>query len=69
MLTSAEVRGRLGVVESVLALSGAERERVLGRIDDWPGDKDSADVLDQPLRVWRQAASAGLGLLSTRIWF
>ncbi|MEU2717270.1 hypothetical protein [Streptomyces sp. NPDC007205] len=69
VLTAAEVRGHLDAVESVLALSGAEREQVLGRIDDWPGDKDSADVLDQPLRVWRQAASAGLGLLSSRIWF
>ncbi|MGW1052172.1 hypothetical protein [Streptomyces sp. NPDC002521] len=69
VLTAAEVRGHLEAVESVLALSGAEREQVLGRIDDWPGDKKAAEFLDQPLRVWRQAAAAGLGLMSSRIWF
>ncbi|WP_177235345.1 hypothetical protein [Streptomyces sp. MUSC 14] len=42
--------------EAVLALSGARREQAMGRID-------------QPLRVWRQAAVSGLGLLSSRIWF
>ncbi|EST36132.1 hypothetical protein [Streptomyces roseochromogenus] len=42
---------------------------MLGRIDDWPGDEEAADILDQPLRVWRQTAAAGLGLLSCRIWF
>lgn len=69
VLTAAEVRCRLEAVESVLALPGAERKQVLARIDDWPGDKDPADVLDRPLQVWRQAATAGLGLLSSRIWF
>ncbi|MFG1808161.1 hypothetical protein [Streptomyces sp. NPDC049040] len=69
VLTAAEVRRHLDAVESVLALPAAEREQVLDRIDDWPGHKDSADILDQPLRVWRHAASAGLGLLSSRIWY
>ncbi|KUN09751.1 hypothetical protein AQI95_04135 [Streptomyces yokosukanensis] len=69
VLTAAEVRDRLAAVEAVLALSGGERERVLGRIDDWPGDKEAVDLLDQPLRVWREVAAAGLGLLTCRIWF
>ncbi|MEU6510153.1 hypothetical protein [Streptomyces sp. NPDC046942] len=69
VLTAAEVRDRLETVESVFALSAAEREQVLGRIEDWLGDEDSADVLDRPLRVWQQAAAAGMGLLSCRVWF
>jgi hypothetical protein len=68
VLTAAEVRAHMKSVEAVLALSGAQREQTLGRIDEWLGDADSADVLDQPLRVWRQTAAAGLGLLSSRIW-
>ncbi|GHE06334.1 hypothetical protein [Streptomyces alanosinicus] len=69
VLTAAEVRHHLEAVESVLALSGAERKLVLRRIEDWPGDKEPVGILDHPLRVWRQAAAAGLGLLSCRIWF
>ncbi|KPC61310.1 hypothetical protein ADL29_24870 [Streptomyces chattanoogensis] len=69
VLTAAEVRRCLPEVESALALVGAEREQTLARIDDWPGDKDPVGLLDGPLRVWRQAAASGLGLLSSRIWF
>lgn len=69
VLTAAEVRAHVESVEAVLALSGAERKQALGRIDDWPGDKEPTDILDHPLRVWRQAAAAGLGLLSSRVWF
>ncbi|MET9965285.1 hypothetical protein ABZZ80_05005 [Streptomyces sp. NPDC006356] len=69
VLTADEVRHCLPMVEAALALNGAAREQVLTRIDEWPGDKDSAEILDGPLRVWRQAASARLGLLSSRIWF
>ncbi|AOR30141.1 hypothetical protein BFF78_02810 [Streptomyces fodineus] len=69
VLASAEVHRHLESVESVLAVSGTEREEVLSRIDDWLWHENPADVLDGPLRVWRQAATAGLGLLSSRIWF
>ncbi|MGV4980819.1 hypothetical protein ACVB8X_06065 [Streptomyces sp. NRAIS4] len=69
VLTAGEVRRHLEAVESALAVTGAEREEVLGRMDDWLWHEDPAEVLDGPLRVWRQAATAGLGLLSSRIWF
>ncbi|KOU57716.1 hypothetical protein ADK57_38035 [Streptomyces sp. MMG1533] len=59
----------LPAVAAALALTGAERDQAPARIDDWPGDKDAAALLDGPLRVWRQAAAAGLGLLSARIRF
>ncbi|MEU9792202.1 hypothetical protein AB0E27_16555 [Streptomyces sparsogenes] len=28
----------------------------------------SAALLDGPLRVWRETAEAGLGLLASRVW-
>ncbi|MEU5610040.1 hypothetical protein AB0H03_15105 [Streptomyces sparsogenes] len=68
VVTAGEVRRLLPAVEAALALSGAERERALARIDDWPGDKDAAALLDGPLRVWRETAEAGLGLLASRVW-
>ncbi|KAK1182901.1 hypothetical protein B7755_035065 [Streptomyces sp. NBS 14/10] len=63
-----EVRRRLPAAEAALAVSGAERERALARIDDWPGEKEAEALLDGPLRVWRETAEAGLGLLASRIW-
>ncbi|MEU1800518.1 hypothetical protein [Streptomyces sp. NPDC019937] len=69
VLTSDEVRRLLPAVEGALAVTGAERARVLARIDDWPGDKEPEDILDGPLRAWRNAAGAGAGLLAARVWF
>ncbi|MEU1664394.1 hypothetical protein ABZ547_12400 [Streptomyces sparsogenes] len=68
VVTAGEVRRLLPAVEAALAVAGAERERALARIDDWPGDKDAAALLDGPLRVWRETAEAGLGLLASRVW-
>lgn len=68
LLSSAQVREHLGAVESALCLYGAEREQALGRINDWTGDTSCSDVLDHLLRVWRQAAASGLGLLSSELW-
>ncbi|MFF8864852.1 hypothetical protein ACF08B_22665 [Streptomyces sp. NPDC015139] len=67
VLSAAAVRHRLPRVEAVLALAGEERTRALARIGDWPGDEDPRQLLDGPLRVWREAASAGLGVFSSRI--
>ena len=69
VLTSAEVRRLLPAVEGALAVTGAERTRVLARIDDWKFDEEHEELLDGPLRAWRNAAGAGAGLLSARIWF
>ncbi|MGR3938148.1 hypothetical protein [Streptomyces sp. BRA346] len=69
VFTSAEVRRSLPAVEGVLALAGPERDRVVARIDDWLCDEGPEELLDGPLRVWRDAAGAGLGLLASRIWF
>lgn len=69
VFTSAEVRRLLPAVEGVLALPGAERARVVARIDDWLCDEGPEELLDGPLRVWREAAKAGAGLLASRIWF
>ncbi|WP_159073651.1 hypothetical protein [Streptomyces sp. RTd22] len=70
VLTSAEVRRLLPAVEAAFAMTGAERTRVLARIDDWPSlQEEPEELLDQPLRVWRDTAGAGMGLLAARIWF
>lgn len=69
VLAADEVRRRLPAAEAALAVSGAERERALARIDDWAGEKEAEALLDGPLRVWRGAAEAGTGLLASRVWF
>ncbi|MDX3230088.1 hypothetical protein [Streptomyces sp. ME19-01-6] len=68
VFSAEEVRRRLPAAEAALAVSGAERERAVARIDDWPGEKEAEALLDGPLRVWRETAEAGLGLLASRIW-
>jgi hypothetical protein len=67
VLTVAEARHSLPAVEAVPSPTGPDREHVLTRIDDWPGGKGPATLLDGPLRVWRQAAAAELGLLASRV--
>lgn len=69
VFTSAEVRRLLPAVEGAQALTGAERARVVARIGDWLYDEEPEELLDGPLRVWRDAAGAGTGLLASRIWF
>ncbi|GAA1894692.1 hypothetical protein [Streptantibioticus ferralitis] len=61
LLTSAEVRDSLPQVERALTFTDEERAAAASRIwlDDGP---DEESVLDGPLRQWRQAAAAGLGL-------
>lgn len=63
---TAAVRHRLPGVEAVLALAGEERTRAPARIGDRPEDDDPRHLLDGPLRVWRESASAGLGVFSSR---
>ncbi|MFF9157580.1 hypothetical protein ACF1AB_35765 [Streptomyces sp. NPDC014846] len=64
---TAAVRHRLPGVEAVLALAGEERTRAPARIGDRPGDEDPRQLLDGPLRVRRESASAGLGVFSSRL--
>lgn len=68
VLTSDAVRRLLPAVEAAFAVTGAERARLLARIDDWTGDQEPEELLDGPLRVWRDAAGAGMGLLASRVW-
>ncbi|MEV5505681.1 hypothetical protein [Streptomyces orinoci] len=61
LFTSAEVRATLPRVERALTFTNQERAVAMSRLwlDDAP---DEESVLDGPLRQWRQAADAGLGL-------
>ncbi|MFD6967343.1 hypothetical protein [Streptomyces sp. NPDC059979] len=61
LLTAAEVRRSLPQVERALGFGPGERERA--ERQDWLdyGARDES-VLDGPLRAWRAAARAGLGL-------
>jgi hypothetical protein len=68
LLASSEVRAGFPAVESVLSLPEAGRQQVLQRMSDWPDvGSDAAEILDGALRVWRETAAAGLGLVSFRI--
>ncbi|MFG2983504.1 hypothetical protein ACGFYQ_20020 [Streptomyces sp. NPDC048258] len=63
LLTAAQVRRALPQVERALAFTPGERERAREQEQHWldrPDDEES--VLDGPLRAWRGAARAGLGL-------
>ncbi|MEU0371038.1 hypothetical protein ABZ070_12390 [Streptomyces sp. NPDC006283] len=61
LLTSTEVRQTLPRVELALSFTPEERRAVQER--DWLDYlPDEESVLDGPLRQWRQAAEAGLGL-------
>jgi hypothetical protein len=61
LLTAAEVRDTLAHVERALAFGGRERA-VVERRDwlDYSAGEES--VLDGPLRLWRLAVAAGMGL-------
>ncbi|MFG3508971.1 hypothetical protein ACGF5F_26110 [Streptomyces sp. NPDC047821] len=65
-LTAEEVRRSLPAVERALGLTPLERVAAEERIwlDAGPDDEP---VLDGPLRCWREAAEAGLGLLGAHV--
>lgn len=66
LLTSAEVRLTLPGVERALAFTPAER--AAAQDQDWLDRlPDEESVLDGPLRQWRQAARAGLGLCGVSV--
>ncbi|ANP50670.1 hypothetical protein J2Z21_004428 [Streptomyces griseochromogenes] len=61
LLTSAEVRDTLPRLERALTFDPAERAAARRR--DWLGySPEEESVLDGPLRMWRLAAQAGMGL-------
>ncbi|MEV7524267.1 hypothetical protein [Streptomyces sp. NPDC091371] len=66
LLASAEVRRALPGVERALGFGPGERERV-GRRDWLEYGSGEESVLDGPLRVWRTAARAGLGLCGVAV--
>ncbi|MFG3252662.1 hypothetical protein [Streptomyces sp. NPDC048172] len=68
VLTAAELRAALPRVEAALAFTAPERETALARAADWPEAEDPAALLDEPLRVLREAAASALGLFTARIW-
>ncbi len=66
LLTAAEVRRTLPRVERALTFTAAER--AAAEDQDWLDyDADEESVLDGPLRQWRQAAAAGLGLCGVNL--
>lgn len=66
LLTSDEVRRTLPAVEEALTFSLRDRVVVQERV--WLDyHEDEEPVLDGPLRAWRQAASAGLGLFGANV--
>ncbi len=60
LLTAAEARRALPAVERALGLGPRERARAQGQL--WLDPEPRESVLDGPLRAWRAAARAGLGL-------
>ncbi|MGW8763615.1 hypothetical protein ACWGN5_14050 [Streptomyces sp. NPDC055815] len=66
LLTAAEVRASLPLVERALAFTPAER--AAAEDQDWLfyGEREES-VLDGPLRVWRTAARQGLGLCGVSV--
>lgn len=60
LLTAAEARRTLPAVERALGLGPQERARAQGQL--WLDSEPRESVLDGPLRAWRAAARAGLGL-------
>jgi hypothetical protein len=65
LLTSAEVRASLPQVEAAFAFT--EQERAAAEAAVWLDDRDDEPVLAGPLRCWRDAAAAGLGLCGAAI--
>jgi hypothetical protein len=74
LLTPDEVRALRSQVESALTIPADEYPRVLERVRDWlngmgdSGDEDAEKLLIGPMRIWRDAARAGLGLCATQTW-
>ncbi|MFI6345584.1 hypothetical protein [Streptomyces sp. NPDC050560] len=69
LLSSDQVRAGLPDLTRTLTPVGeGARDLVLARIRDWPDVEDPVDLLDGPLRVHREAARAGLGVLAVRLW-
>ncbi|MFF4420760.1 hypothetical protein ACFY04_08220 [Streptomyces sp. NPDC001549] len=62
VLTAAEVRGELPAVERALGFAAGERERERVQRQIWLDTELRESVLDGPVRTWRAAAQAGLGL-------
>ncbi|MDI3402909.1 hypothetical protein [Streptomyces cavernicola] len=60
LLDSAAVRATLAQVEE--AFSFSPEERAAAEEQDWSALDDGESALEGPLRCWREAAAAGLGL-------
>ncbi|MGP9022957.1 hypothetical protein ACT1U9_31705 [Streptomyces sp. BR1] len=66
LLTSAEVRQTLPVIERALGFS--PEERAAAEDQDWLDYSDNEEsVLHGPLRMWRQAAADGRGLCGVSV--
>ncbi|MFJ5831423.1 hypothetical protein [Streptomyces sp. NPDC093089] len=66
LLTPAQVRAALPLVERALTFTPAERAAV--EAQDWlEYGEDEESVLDGPLRVWRRATHEGLGLCGVAV--
>ena len=74
LLAPDEVMALRSQVEGALAIPVGERSVVLERVRDWlngmgdSGDEDAEDLLDGPLRCFREAAGGGLGLCGSQTW-
>ena len=74
LLTPAEVTVLRSRVEDALTIPAEEQSRVLERVRDWlngmgdSGDKDAEELVRGPLRCWRAAIDAGMGLCATQTW-
>ncbi|MFF1479744.1 hypothetical protein ACFVYD_19665 [Streptomyces sp. NPDC058301] len=66
LLTSAEVRQTLPLIERALGFT--PEERAVAEDQDWLDYRDEEEsVLDGPLRMWRQAAADGRGLCAVSV--
>jgi hypothetical protein len=74
LLASDEVRRLRPRVEQAMTLPAEEEARMLQRVRDWlnemgdSGDEHAGELLTGPLRCWRAAAEAGLGLCASQTW-
>jgi hypothetical protein len=74
LLAPDEVRDLGPQVEEALTMPAEEEARVLQRVRDWlngmgdSGDKDADQLVSGPLRCWRAAAEAGMGLCASQTW-
>ncbi|WP_331723563.1 MULTISPECIES: hypothetical protein [unclassified Streptomyces] len=65
LLTSAQVCATLPEVERALTFTA--EERAAADDQNWLDESTDENVLDGPLRQWRQAAEAGLGLFGANL--